>query len=251
MEFPTQFHMKAAKRILRSTSLPFLLHEAAPLLRVWLLRPLLRLLFHAEVAPPPPPISFLRRPLLRHRDYAALSSFLSSVPPSPPTQKRLRRPLLRHRSVCAALSSDTEASAPPSPPIAGFVFPVSPPSFPRVSPTLGKTRPTRATIHFQTVLRSPSVDLLLGRTSNGVDTPQVGMCFSAEEEVRDFYKSYAQSLGFGISKLGSKKGDDGQLKYFSFGCSKNAAKDVLKKAYYNMIAIIDQSLQDLERKVVY
>ncbi|XP_042422989.1 protein FAR-RED IMPAIRED RESPONSE 1-like [Zingiber officinale] len=58
-------------------------------------------------------------------------------------------------------------------------------------------------------------------SSNGVDTPQVGMCFSAEEEVRDFYKSYAQILGFGIAKLGSKKGDDGQLKYFSFGCSKN------------------------------
>ncbi|KAG6495369.1 hypothetical protein ZIOFF_043172 [Zingiber officinale] len=58
-------------------------------------------------------------------------------------------------------------------------------------------------------------------SSNGVDIPQIGMCFSAEEEVRDFYKSYAQGLGFGISKLGSKKGDDGQLKYFSFGCSKN------------------------------
>ncbi|KAG6534778.1 hypothetical protein ZIOFF_008681 [Zingiber officinale] len=58
-------------------------------------------------------------------------------------------------------------------------------------------------------------------SSNGVDTPQVGMCFSAEEEVRDFYKSYAQILGFGIAKLGSKKGDDGPLKYFSFGCSKN------------------------------
>ncbi|XP_042426267.1 protein FAR1-RELATED SEQUENCE 5-like [Zingiber officinale] len=57
-------------------------------------------------------------------------------------------------------------------------------------------------------------------SSNGVDIPQIGMCFSAEEEVYDFYKSYAQGLGFGISKLGSKKGDDGQLKYFSFGCSK-------------------------------
>ncbi|KAG6476184.1 hypothetical protein ZIOFF_065420 [Zingiber officinale] len=56
--------------------------------------------------------------------------------------------------------------------------------------------------------------------SNGVDIPQIGMCFS-DEEVRDFYKSYAQGLSFGISKLGSKKGDDGQLKYFSFGCSKN------------------------------
>ncbi|KAG6503013.1 hypothetical protein ZIOFF_035302 [Zingiber officinale] len=58
-------------------------------------------------------------------------------------------------------------------------------------------------------------------SSNTLDTPQVGMYFSSEEEVRAFYKSYAQGLGFGISKLGSKKGDDGQIKYFSFGCSKN------------------------------
>ncbi|KAG6538430.1 hypothetical protein ZIOFF_003551 [Zingiber officinale] len=57
-------------------------------------------------------------------------------------------------------------------------------------------------------------------SSNTLDTPQVGMYFSSEE-VRAFYKSYAQGLGFGISKLGSKKGDDDQIKYFSFGCSKN------------------------------
>ncbi|KAG6504493.1 hypothetical protein ZIOFF_036827 [Zingiber officinale] len=58
-------------------------------------------------------------------------------------------------------------------------------------------------------------------SSNTLDTPQVGMYFSSEEEARAFYKSYAQGLGFGISKLGSKKGDDGQIKYYSFGCSKN------------------------------
>ncbi|KAG6526713.1 hypothetical protein ZIOFF_016714 [Zingiber officinale] len=63
---------------------------------------------------------------------------------------------------------------------------------------------------------------VLGDSSSSytVDTPQVGMYFSYEE-VHDFYKSYAQGLGFGISKLGSKKGDDDQLKYFSFECSKN------------------------------
>ncbi|KAG6534158.1 hypothetical protein ZIOFF_008043 [Zingiber officinale] len=44
--------------------------------------------------------------------------------------------------------------------------------------------------------------------SNTLDTPQIGMYFSFEEEVRAFYKSYAQGLGFGISKLGSKKGND-------------------------------------------
>ncbi|KAG6470842.1 hypothetical protein ZIOFF_071922 [Zingiber officinale] len=164
----------------------------------------------------------LRHPLLLFLFCAALSSDTETTPPSPPFCP-LRRPLLRHRSVCAALSSDC------------------------------RLRFSSCKIVMEQELLIEGDFQVLGdsSSSNGVDTPQVGMCFSAEEEVRDFYKSYAQSLGFGISKLGSKKGDDGQLKYFSFGCSKNAAKDVLKKAYYNMIAIIDQSLQDLERKVVY
>ncbi|KAG6487966.1 hypothetical protein ZIOFF_056705 [Zingiber officinale] len=105
-------------------------------------------------------------------------------------------------------------------------------------------------------------------SSNGVDTPQVGMCFSAEEEVRDFYKSYAQILGFGIAKLGSKKGDDGQLKYFSFGCSKNVMvkrnitivpenyilerwrKDI-KRGYQGITNIYDDSYHHAEERQRY
>ncbi|XP_074577479.1 protein FAR-RED IMPAIRED RESPONSE 1-like [Curcuma longa] len=69
----------------------------------------------------------------------------------------------------------------------------------------------------------------LGDSSNSkeIDTPQVGMHFPSEEEARDFYKKYAQGLGFGISKMYSKKGDDGQQKYISYGCSKNG-KSVYK-----------------------
>ncbi|XP_047326870.1 protein FAR-RED IMPAIRED RESPONSE 1-like [Impatiens glandulifera] len=57
-------------------------------------------------------------------------------------------------------------------------------------------------------------------TTNQVKTPQLGMLFSSENELRDFYKSYAQGVGFGICKQSSKKGNDGQQRYFCFGCSK-------------------------------
>ncbi|KAG6535258.1 hypothetical protein ZIOFF_000226 [Zingiber officinale] len=67
-------------------------------------------------------------------------------------------------------------------------------------------------------------------SSNTLDTPHVGMYFSSEEEVRAFYKSYVQGLGFGISKLGSKKGDDGQIKYFHSDALKMAIK-ILQRNY--------------------
>ncbi|XP_047326875.1 protein FAR1-RELATED SEQUENCE 8-like [Impatiens glandulifera] len=57
-------------------------------------------------------------------------------------------------------------------------------------------------------------------TTNQVKTPQLGMLFSLENELRDFYKSYAQGVGFGICKQSSKKGNDGQQRYFCLGCSK-------------------------------
>ncbi|XP_042396714.1 protein FAR1-RELATED SEQUENCE 4-like [Zingiber officinale] len=50
------------------------------------------------------------------------------------------------------------------------------------------------------------------------------MTFSSEEEVRIFYNSYAQNVGFGICKLGGRNGDDGKQKYFSVGCAKNGRK---------------------------
>ncbi|XP_042472074.1 protein FAR1-RELATED SEQUENCE 6-like [Zingiber officinale] len=56
---------------------------------------------------------------------------------------------------------------------------------------------------------------------NEVMIPKIGMTFLSEDEVRNFYKSYAQNVGFGISKLGGKKGDDGKQKYFCFGCAKS------------------------------
>ncbi|KAG6525466.1 hypothetical protein ZIOFF_015422 [Zingiber officinale] len=59
---------------------------------------------------------------------------------------------------------------------------------------------------------------------NEVKLPEIGMTFSSEEEVRIFYNSYAQNVGFGICKLGGRNGDDGKQKYFSIGCAKNGRK---------------------------
>ncbi|KAG6468215.1 hypothetical protein ZIOFF_072787 [Zingiber officinale] len=59
---------------------------------------------------------------------------------------------------------------------------------------------------------------------NEVKLPEIGMTFLSEEEVRTFYNSYAQNVGFGICKLGGRNGDDGKQKYFSIGCAKNGGK---------------------------
>ncbi|KAG6517174.1 hypothetical protein ZIOFF_020554 [Zingiber officinale] len=61
-------------------------------------------------------------------------------------------------------------------------------------------------------------------TVEEVKLPEIGMIFSSEEEIRTFYNSYATSVGFGISKLGGRNGDDGKQKYFSIGCAKNRKK---------------------------
>ncbi|GLT87513.1 hypothetical protein SLE2022_055920 [Rubroshorea leprosula] len=46
------------------------------------------------------------------------------------------------------------------------------------------------------------------------------MAFSSEKEVYNFFISYAKKKGFGVTKKSVKKGDDGQLKYYSLTCSK-------------------------------
>lgn len=51
------------------------------------------------------------------------------------------------------------------------------------------------------------------------EKPRVGTMFSSKEELEEYYKSYAQSMGFGVTKLSSKNGDDGK-KYFTLACSR-------------------------------
>ncbi|XP_057450136.1 protein FAR-RED IMPAIRED RESPONSE 1-like [Lotus japonicus] len=49
--------------------------------------------------------------------------------------------------------------------------------------------------------------------------PKVGMSFSSEDEVTRYYLNYARSMGFGTSKINTRKRDDGK-KYFTLGCSR-------------------------------
>ncbi|CAI9091318.1 OLC1v1026322C5 [Oldenlandia corymbosa var. corymbosa] len=68
-------------------------------------------------------------------------------------------------------------------------------------------------------------------TSSGeaAKVPIVGMTFSSEEEVFQFYDSYGQSLGFSIARISTKNGDDGKKKYFTLACARNG-KTVTKNS---------------------
>ena len=67
---------------------------------------------------------------------------------------------------------------------------------------------------------------------NEDDEPKVGMKFNSAEEVDKYYKNYARCLGFGVSKISTKNGDDGK-KYFTLGCNRarsyaSKSKNILK-----------------------
>ncbi|KAJ0099056.1 hypothetical protein Patl1_21163 [Pistacia atlantica] len=54
-----------------------------------------------------------------------------------------------------------------------------------------------------------------------VEPPHVGMVFSSQEEVRNYYIKYAQRQGFGIMRRSSRCGDDGKLTYFILACAQS------------------------------
>lgn len=61
--------------------------------------------------------------------------------------------------------------------------------------------------------------------SNGQETdrstllePTKGMLFDSEDSASCFYESYARKMGFGVIKRGSKKTDDGKVRYFTLAC---------------------------------
>ncbi|ONI01005.1 hypothetical protein PRUPE_6G116200 [Prunus persica] len=63
--------------------------------------------------------------------------------------------------------------------------------------------------------------------------PKVNMIFNTADEVLDFYKKYANRVGFQMKKRSSKKGDCGELKYVTLSCSRSGipqstASNVLK-----------------------
>jgi len=41
------------------------------------------------------------------------------------------------------------------------------------------------------------------------------MKFSSAEEVDKYYKNYARCIGFGVSKISTKNGDDGKKVFYS------------------------------------
>jgi hypothetical protein len=50
--------------------------------------------------------------------------------------------------------------------------------------------------------------------------PEFGMTFDSENDVREYYKSYAKSKGFGVTKRSSHTDDNGELKYLTLCCSR-------------------------------
>lgn len=62
-------------------------------------------------------------------------------------------------------------------------------------------------------------DSLEANNANEDEIPRAGMIFSSEDEITNYYKNYAQCLGYGIGKISTKNGDDGK-KYFTLACSR-------------------------------
>jgi hypothetical protein len=52
------------------------------------------------------------------------------------------------------------------------------------------------------------------------EDPELGMTFDSENDVREYYKEYAKSKGFGVTKRSSHTNDDGELKYLTLCCSR-------------------------------
>ncbi|KAL2533727.1 Protein FAR1-RELATED SEQUENCE [Abeliophyllum distichum] len=54
--------------------------------------------------------------------------------------------------------------------------------------------------------------------------PTVGMKFKDENEVFEFYKSYAYHVGFLVRKRNSKKDDDGNVRYVTITCCRESRR---------------------------
>lgn len=62
-----------------------------------------------------------------------------------------------------------------------------------------------------------------------VPTPEAGMIFNSEDEVRSYYTKYAIQEGFGIMTRSSKKGADGKVGYFILACSREGNRRTSKR----------------------
>ncbi|XP_019184175.1 PREDICTED: protein FAR1-RELATED SEQUENCE 4-like [Ipomoea nil] len=62
-----------------------------------------------------------------------------------------------------------------------------------------------------------------------LNEPKVEMVFQSMEEVFTFYTNYAKKMGFGVVTKSSTRGDDGNLKHFTFACAKAHRKESTSK----------------------
>uniref|UniRef100_A0ACD5XEX7 Uncharacterized protein n=1 Tax=Avena sativa TaxID=4498 RepID=A0ACD5XEX7_AVESA len=53
-----------------------------------------------------------------------------------------------------------------------------------------------------------------------LEDPELGMTFDSENDAGEYYRNYAKSKGFGVTKRSSHTDDDGELKYFTLCCSR-------------------------------
>ncbi|PUZ38986.1 hypothetical protein GQ55_9G241200 [Panicum hallii var. hallii] len=59
--------------------------------------------------------------------------------------------------------------------------------------------------------------------------PTKGMQFDSEDDAVSFYKSYAKKTGFGVTKRGCKRNEDGMVRYFTLTCSRQGKAQYTSK----------------------
>ena len=62
-----------------------------------------------------------------------------------------------------------------------------------------------------------------------VEVPKFGMKFDCDDSAYEFYKEYAQRIGFSVRKQFVKRAKTGQLKRRTFCCSKEGERSVDKR----------------------
>ncbi|XP_022866686.1 protein FAR1-RELATED SEQUENCE 6-like isoform X2 [Olea europaea var. sylvestris] len=73
---------------------------------------------------------------------------------------------------------------------------------------------------------------------DGMIVPEVGMKFSDEKDMFDFYKRYAYNVGFPVRKRNSQKDDDGIVRYIVFTCSRESRRSSNTSGYMKTQATI-------------
>ncbi|CAK9178825.1 unnamed protein product [Ilex paraguariensis] len=53
-----------------------------------------------------------------------------------------------------------------------------------------------------------------------LEEPKLGMVLNTVDEIMEYYIRYGNGLGFPIKRRTLSKGDDGELKYVTFACSR-------------------------------